>query len=306
MSRKLKFGQREITGLWMALIFIPLLIVGGYFFFSGIVIIGTIGTYELVRMHNHSRGLSLRYNFIAPVLSFILDIILMLFCLSNVYSRLNLIVFTLLLFFIFLLALPLFDDNLKITDGFYYLGSILYAGLGVGILGIIRCNYFRVDNPLFIGSLDVNIGSFAIFAYMVVCTVCTDIFAYVTGILFGKHKLIPQVSPKKTIEGSIGGSIVGTICGTITLTVLESLIGFSLFGFTNLFVKILVTFFISLLITIIAQFGDLIASKLKREYGIKDYGKVFPGHGGIMDRFDSLIFTGLILFVLLAIFGVFL
>ena len=72
----------------------------------------------------------------------------------------------------------------------------------------------------------------------------------------------------------------------------------------NLFLRILAVAGVSLLLTIIAQFGDLVASKLKREYGIKDYGFIFPGHGGVMDRFDSLIMTGTSFYIILAIMGV--
>lgn len=103
----------------------------------------------------------------------------------------------------------------------------------------------------------------------------TDTFAYFTGYLFGRHKLIPKVSPKKTVEGSIGG-ILGSACLCI------------LFGYIfnlNLFTMAV----IGSLGSIVAQCGDLFASSIKRYVGIKDYGKLIPGHGGILDRFDSVI-----------------
>lgn len=106
----------------------------------------------------------------------------------------------------------------------------------------------------------------------------TDIMAYFTGYFLGKHKLCPKISPKKTIEGSIGG-IIGSIvlCG--------------LFGYLfepTLFVHCMI---IAALGGVISQFGDLTASIFKRKMGIKDYGNLIPGHGGIMDRFDSVLFT---------------
>ena len=106
----------------------------------------------------------------------------------------------------------------------------------------------------------------------------TDTFAYLAGNLLGKNKLCPDLSPNKTIEGSIGG-----ILGSILLT-----IGFSkYFNLPHLWELII----LAGLGSIIAQFGDLTASKIKRITGIKDYGFIIPGHGGILDRFDSILFT---------------
>lgn len=103
----------------------------------------------------------------------------------------------------------------------------------------------------------------------------TDTFAYFTGYLFGKHKLIPKVSPKKTVEGSVGGILGSTLCSIL---------------FAYMFkLAILPIAIIGSLGSIVAQFGDLFASSIKRYVGIKDYGKLIPGHGGILDRFDSVI-----------------
>ena len=109
----------------------------------------------------------------------------------------------------------------------------------------------------------------------------TDGAAYFVGRALGKHKLIPDVSPKKTIEGAIGGSV---FCA----------ISFVLFGLaagkvTTSSANVIEMLIAGLIISVISQFGDLIASLIKRHYGIKDYGKLFPGHGGVMDRFDSII-----------------
>ncbi len=103
----------------------------------------------------------------------------------------------------------------------------------------------------------------------------TDTFAYFSGYLFGRHKLIPSISPKKTIEGSIGGILGSTICCIA-------------FGYLFKF-DMVHMILIGSLGSIVAQFGDLFASAIKRYVGIKDYGKLIPGHGGILDRFDSVI-----------------
>ena len=109
----------------------------------------------------------------------------------------------------------------------------------------------------------------------------TDIFAYFTGVFFGKHKLIEDVSPKKTIEGSIGGTVFCAISFVATGIIADLFFGCEanliFLGCSGIF------------ISFIAQIGDLIMSVIKRHYGIKDYGKIFPGHGGMLDRFDSIL-----------------
>jgi len=110
----------------------------------------------------------------------------------------------------------------------------------------------------------------------------TDIFAYITGKTIGKHKLCPVISPKKTVEGSIGG-IVGTVAVLL-------LLGFALEQANAVQVNFIALTFYAVLSSIVGQFGDLSMSAVKRCLGVKDYGTLFPGHGGVLDRFDSLLF----------------
>lgn len=111
----------------------------------------------------------------------------------------------------------------------------------------------------------------------------TDTFAYFSGMLFGKHKLIPAVSPKKTVEGSVGG----TLCAVL----LTLLYGFIIGSVTDAAPQYLPLAVVSLIVSLLSQCGDLVMSLIKRKYGIKDYGKLFPGHGGVLDRFDSILIT---------------
>ena len=113
----------------------------------------------------------------------------------------------------------------------------------------------------------------------------TDIFAYFTGMLFGKHKLIPDVSPKKTVEGSIGGTVFCSLSFVAFGVIINSAFG----GDANFLVLAIG----GIAIAVISQIGDLIMSVLKRHYGIKDFGKLFPGHGGMLDRFDSILAVSL-------------
>ena len=122
-----------------------------------------------------------------------------------------------------------------------------------------------------------------------------DSFAYFTGMAIGKHKLIPDVSPKKTVEGAIGGIVFGTAA----IVGYGALVGRYLISDLN--ARILPLIVVGIILCIISQCGDLIASLIKRHYGIKDYGKIFPGHGGVLDRFDSIIVTAPILYILFSI-----
>lgn len=127
-----------------------------------------------------------------------------------------------------------------------------------------------------------------------ICPWISDMFAYLVGRFFGRHKLIPEVSPNKTVEGSIGG-------------VVSSAIIFVVYGFiiktwfaTSLNPSIYAMAISGAVISIISQVGDLIASMVKRQYGIKDYGRIFPGHGGVMDRFDSVLTAAPVLLLFLS------
>jgi len=111
----------------------------------------------------------------------------------------------------------------------------------------------------------------------------TDIFAYFTGVLLGSHKLCPSISPKKTVEGSIGG-----VLGSVVLCGL-----FGLFFLKSAFADCVA---LGLLGGVISQIGDLSASALKRRIGIKDWGNLIPGHGGVLDRIDSVLFTAPMVF----------
>ena len=131
----------------------------------------------------------------------------------------------------------------------------------------------------------------------------TDTFAYFTGMLLGKHKLIPDVSPKKTVEGAVGGVVFCTL----------SFVAFGLLynrfwlADGNEAIPLLAMAVVGFLVSIVSQIGDLSLSLLKRKYGIKDFGKIFPGHGGVLDRFDSVLAVSIILtvsFVFLTALGI--
>lgn len=132
----------------------------------------------------------------------------------------------------------------------------------------------------------------AAYVLMVFFGACfTDIFAYFTGYFIGKHKLAPVLSPKKTIEGSVGG-----LLGCVLVYVIYA---FVLSKITDLTPNYFAISIAAVIISFCAQLGDLAMSKIKRENGVKDFGKLFPGHGGVLDRFDSFLIVAPIFLALM-------
>ena len=132
-----------------------------------------------------------------------------------------------------------------------------------------------------------------------------DTCAYFAGRAFGKHKLCPVVSPKKTVEGAIGG-VLGTMVFGVAATVIYSIAANRMEAFTRTNIGVSMYLIIALLACVAAVlgiYGDLFASVVKRQCGIKDYGTIFPGHGGILDRFDSVMFIApFVTMVVIAVF----
>lgn len=142
-----------------------------------------------------------------------------------------------------------------------------------------------------------DIGTYAIW-FILFGACLTDAFAYFVGVKFGRHKLCPNISPKKTIEGAIGGIVGTTIVFVIYCSILNNYCGFSIQYWE------MVVF--GLVCSIFAQIGDLIASAIKRYVNTKDFGSFIPGHGGVLDRLDSVLFVAPICYYAVLLFESFL
>ena len=129
-----------------------------------------------------------------------------------------------------------------------------------------------------------------LYALIFICSSVCDTCALAAGMMFGKHKMAPVLSPKKTIEGAIGGVAGSAICSVILSFVLKAANPDAVFHVQFLIIGICGA--------LISMIGDLAASAIKRNHDIKDYGNLIPGHGGIMDRFDSIIFTAPLIYIL--------
>ncbi|WP_250278624.1 phosphatidate cytidylyltransferase [[Clostridium] colinum] len=138
-----------------------------------------------------------------------------------------------------------------------------------------------------------------------ICAWACDTGAYFVGITMGKHKLTPGLSPKKTIEGAIGGVLFSALfCGIYGFFIANKNVEIEHI-FNNNYTLIISFVLLGIIGAIFAQFGDLTASATKRRFNIKDYGKIIPGHGGILDRFDSVIFTAGICYIVLKIIEIY-
>lgn len=173
---------------------------------------------------------------------------------------------------IILLIIAVFDEEVSFVD----IAVAFFMSILIGF-GLYYANTTR------------NISKWLL-AYVIVNCYITDSFAFLVGMKFGKHKLIERISPKKTIEGAIGGWLFGFVC---------SYLWARYFNFFNMNQSLFIIS--SLLLPIISQIGDLVFSMIKRKYNIKDFSNLIPGHGGILDRFDSNIFSFIFFGVLLSL-----
>jgi len=197
-----------------------------------------------------------------------------------------------------------------VSDSYYLATVFLFVALS--LLGMLfnheKCNF--KTTALFIAvSVMISVSFFHmilvrrlgnenldVLVILIGCWI-TDTCAYFTGYFLGKHKLAPKISPKKTIEGSIGG-----IVGVIVIIVAYA---YAAGNIMNVSVNIVSAVFVGFVSGIVSQFGDLCASIIKRENGIKDFGNIMPGHGGVMDRFDSLLFVAPVVYYILKLFPIF-
>lgn len=195
----------------------------------------------------------------------------MTFLTEREFLFLTLIVILVAFMFLYVFAFPKYRAE-QIMCAFF---CVAYAPVMLSFIYLVRVQPY---------------GIYTVWMIFISSWIC-DTCAYVVGMLFGKHKLAPVLSPKKSIEGAIGGIVGSALVGAVyAYFVVESVISEQ---------RIIGAFIlISAVGAVISQVGDLAASAIKRNHEIKDYGKLIPGHGGVMDRFDSVIFTAPMIYFL--------
>lgn len=262
--------KRVLSAILLVAIFVPLLCIGGLPFTILMTILGVMGLYELIHIKESKKKLPL----IIKIFSYLMVAFFTLTTTSVIdfqysldYRVMSIIIFA------FLSPLVFINNREKysVNDALYLISAVLFIGLSFNLL--IATRTYNLNYLI----------------YLFLITTITDTFALFTGMLVGKHKFT-SISPKKTIEGLIGGTFMGTFVGVAFYhTVI------------NPSMSLLFIIFITMFLSLIGQLGDLVFSAIKRYYDKKDFSDLIPGHGGILDRFDSIIFVVLAFIIVLDI-----
>lgn len=258
---------RVISAIVMLAIFIPILLLGDVYYIVFSSLLGLMSLWELVRQEDKIP------NYMKILSYFIcLFIILYKYNSNNYLELFNFpIIAGLFLFYSFSIIINKELSKYNYKDSIFLMMSTL-------IIGLFFNSFIRV-----------RVMGLEFVIYCFIISITTDTFAYVGGRLFGKNKLSPSISPNKTVEGSIIGSVMATI--------LASVFYYNFIGNLNIWLTILISFSLSIL----CQIGDLFFSSIKRYYRIKDFSNLIPGHGGILDRLDSVLFVilGFLMYILI-------
>jgi phosphatidate cytidylyltransferase len=250
--------QKILTGLALVGVFLPILYFGGIFFQIAVIVFSIIGGLEITNLYRDKWPSEMSF-----------FIILVILVLPSLSSRFFLVGIVSILLFLFVLTV--YFEWFQVVDATILFTLLMIITLSVK--GVYIVNTY---------------GSLAIL-YVAVATYLTDTAAYFSGMLFGKHKLAPRISPNKTIEGAVGGWIVSSGLSFL----------YAIYVIPNRF-PIELVIIASILMPVVAQLGDLAFSSFKRYFKVKDFGHLFPSHGGVLDRIDSLLFNFMFFYTLLA------
>jgi phosphatidate cytidylyltransferase len=283
--------KRLITAGVLICIFVPLVVINhpitNYMFLFVGGVLSFLASYELIRRKESQ--ISKKYKILFSLFSFFI-VILTYLSFTDILPKETYIYFFILCILISL-SILLFDKESTGEDFFIVFISLTYTGLFFAMAIMLKYMDYSYANDDLI--LQINNSMALIYLYVIV--VMTDTFAMYTGMIFGKNgkKLCLHISPKKTVIGAIGGLVMGTSFGCLILFGLGK---FSIIQKANL-IYVIIAIILSMIISVCVQIGDLVASKIKRYFDIKDFSNFFPGHGGVLDRFDSFIFAGSIFFI---------
>lgn len=267
--------ERVISGIFLVIIALATIIPGGIILALTLYIISNIAFVELtkackVRTEDKPNALE-----ITGMVAIAAYYIALYFAQTCTFFMIATIFFLIALMFIYVFSFPKYTADQVMATYF----SLIYGPVMLSFI------YMTRQQPY---------GVYLVWMIFISSWI-SDTCAYLVGVMIGKHKLAPVLSPKKSIEGSIGGIVGSAIVGALFgFFLLDKTLGGHQFG--------VMLAIIGAVGSVISQVGDLAASAIKRNHQIKDYGKLIPGHGGIMDRFDSVIFTAPIIYFLIILF----
>jgi len=253
------FGKRLVSGIILVILAAFILIQGGPVLFFVSLALSLIGLFELYRVLKIEREIPGMIGYLA-----VLGYYLILWTGHSEFVTFLVVALVLLLMTVYVFTFPKYRTE-----------HIMSALFGVIYVGILLSFVYQVRS--------LPDGKFLVWLILIGSWGC-DTCAYCVGMLFGKHRLAPKLSPKKSIEGAVGGVVGAAALGFLYGMLFE--------GHMNEVIQPGFTSACACAIgAVISQIGDLAASAIKRNHDIKDYGHLIPGHGGILDRFDSMIFT---------------
>ena len=274
--------QRVITGIIFLVVMLAILIPAYWFPLISValaLLVGTVSSVELYKAlehggHRPSAAIIVVGELIMPVVVLIGH-----FLINDVFVTTTIYATAILMYCLAAAILPqTFDPNRNLKGSLMGVLSILYISFPL---------YCLCATALFFekGWFFMLVG--------IASSWVSDTLAYFTGVLFGKHKIVPHISPKKTWEGCIGGAFFTGVFMALFFWLIDIHS-----GHMGLIPFLVVMFFFGIVISAMSQIGDWLASSIKRAVDIKDYGNFMPGHGGMLDRFDSVLFTLPIAFVM--------
>lgn len=254
----IKMKQRIITAIVAAAVFLPIVIIGGLPIVFLAYLLASIALYELLKMRNLKLFSIPGLISLIVLWTFLLPDSYELIIFNQQFSKVEFVFLAILLFLTYTVALK---NTFTFDDVGFSVMAVIYVGMGF---------YYFVETRE-AGLVYIFYSLFIIWA--------TDSGAYFIGRAFGKRKLWPEISPNKTVEGFFGGIVCAVLVSILFVV------------FTDINASFLKLGVITILLSIFGQVGDLVESALKRHYNVKDSGTILPGHGGILDRFDSLLFV---------------
>lgn len=267
------FKTRLLSGILMVALLLVVIITGGDILLTGLCVVSLLGLYELNRIFGMEKSL-LGYVTYGMAIAYYLGIRFTDIT-KNMSMFLFVMIFLIVLMSVYVLTFPKYKAN-----------QVMAAFFGVFYIAVmLSCIYH---------TRMISHGAYLVWLIFL-CSWGCDTCAYCVGMLIGKHKMVPSLSPKKTVEGAVGG-----VLGAVLLTVIYGFLFREAMGIKEKDVFVMAG--ISGAGALISIIGDLAASAMKRNYEIKDYGNLIPGHGGILDRFDSVIFTAPIIYFLAVYF----